>query len=207
MAADQRGPGRRSQVYISSGSLCSAAQMLDQKMWRKFRQVPPDKLVFFCWMYKDSADSTPCLFNVTSKQAGGWESAHWLWLARGGPDYFTDHHPDQQGGAGHSFQSGHLWGSQCRQSPGPDAIRTHDRRFSGQSFCWDDLTVSDIHWLNMFDQLQIEPIKSVCCWLTGGRLQWINRWPESLCSCFSRRAAIRKRQWRCLWRATKRNNK
>lgn len=173
MTADQRGPGGRSQICISSGTLCCAAQMHHQEMrceWVPTRSPQgygdnlqaaldlvwimslsfcinmsvgatwvfhsqtvlacyPDTalsllLAFMCFkppamngseqLFSADADANSCFLNLTSKQAGGWQPARWLRLARGGPDYFTDHHLDQPGGTGHPFQPGHLWGSQCR---------------------------------------------------------------------------------------------
>lgn len=213
MTADQRGPGRRSQIYISSGSLCGAVQMHHQEMWCKFPQgrhkvimvtselllSSPEKL--FSCMYADAtwvlhrqtelaccpdmtasvcfklpalnwslqlfsvaADSNSCfvVLNVPSKLAGGWEPAHWLWLARGGPDYFTDHHPNQQGRAGHPFQSGHVWGSQCRKWPGPDVFTTISGRSPGQSFSL------NVYWWNNVSSIT-NRTNLICVLLTDRR--------------------------------------
>lgn len=47
------------------------------------------------------------VFEFILPLAGGWQPVHRLRLARGGPDYFTDRHLNQQGGAGHLFQPRH----------------------------------------------------------------------------------------------------
>lgn len=79
MTTDQRGPGRRSQICISSGSLWGATQMQHQEMWCKFPQgrhkvmVVTTSLGFFFFLHKYVCWRDKCspLSNRT-----GWQSWH-----------------------------------------------------------------------------------------------------------------------------------